>query len=220
MGNGVARRVLEELFGAECFIKKLHLRKDNKNYTGIGQKKKMKKLKNKNKLTYHHIIEEHHNGKATIENGAILSVENHQWFHEQPLSDQLRMDRKFQDYKMQALKDKGIDLCIFEDGFDVPSKDLYTKEDLREISARMKSAKKREEKRAKKEKRQERVMKQEERRENAKRDFLKSIHCDVDISELKIGQRFGSIDSETKSQNYQDNHSNYYMNKRKFEMEK
>ena len=51
--NKEARKKLEELYGAECFIEKLEIRKHDKprRYTGKGQMKKMKQL------TYHHILE-------------------------------------------------------------------------------------------------------------------------------------------------------------------
>jgi hypothetical protein len=71
--NKVARKKLEKLYGKECFIEKLHLRIDTepRRYKSKGQMKRMKQL------TYHHILERSKGGKATVENGAILSVENH-----------------------------------------------------------------------------------------------------------------------------------------------
>lgn len=49
--NKSAKEKLIKLYGEECFIEKLHLRKDDqpKTYTSKGQKKRMKQL------TYHHI---------------------------------------------------------------------------------------------------------------------------------------------------------------------
>ena len=50
--NKNAKEKLIQLYGAECFIDKLQLRKDkNRRYTGKGQMKRMKQL------TYHHILE-------------------------------------------------------------------------------------------------------------------------------------------------------------------
>ena len=60
--NGRVKQLLIERYGAECFIDKLHLRKDNRNYTGKSQKEKMKQL------TYHHIKEKSKGGETTIEN--------------------------------------------------------------------------------------------------------------------------------------------------------
>lgn len=100
--NKRAREELERLYGAECFIDKLGLRKI---YTGTNQVKKLtgKERKaqqyRKRQLTYHHILEKSKGGKATIENGAILSAENHAWFHQQPKEAQREMNQAFQDYK-------------------------------------------------------------------------------------------------------------------------
>lgn len=69
--NKKVRKKLEKLYGKECFIEKLHLRKDTepRRYTSKGQKKKMKQL------TFHHILERCKNGKATVENRGIAEPE-------------------------------------------------------------------------------------------------------------------------------------------------
>ena len=94
------KRVKEELiriYGAECFIEKLKLRKDVKptRYKSKGQMKKMKQL------TFHHIKMRKDGGRATVENGALLSAENHAWFHQQSSKDQTQMNAMFQEYKKQ-----------------------------------------------------------------------------------------------------------------------
>ena len=98
MGNNKpARDELIKRYGKECFIDKLHLRKDkNRKYTSTAQMQKMKEL------TYHHIIEESKGGKSTIENGALLSKENHQWFHQQSLEARKYMNAVFQVYKKKV----------------------------------------------------------------------------------------------------------------------
>ena len=95
MSNKRAKEKLIELYGAECFIEKLQLRKDTepRRYTSKGQRKRMKQL------TYHHIREKQYGGKATVENGAILSEENHIWFNEQSKEAQKQMNELFQQYK-------------------------------------------------------------------------------------------------------------------------
>lgn len=95
MSNKRAKERLIQLYGAECFIEKLHLRKDTepRKYTSKGQRKRMKQL------TYHHIKERRHGGKATVENGALLSEENHIWFNEQSKEAQKQMNELFQQYK-------------------------------------------------------------------------------------------------------------------------
>lgn len=50
--NKSAKEQLIKLYGAECFIDKLHLREDTeRKYTGKAQYHRMKQL------TYHHILE-------------------------------------------------------------------------------------------------------------------------------------------------------------------
>ena len=92
--NKAVKERLIERYGAECFIERLKLRDTSGlRYTGSGQRKKMKML------TYHHIKEKSKGGKATIENGALLSAENHAWFHQQDRADRERMNQQFQDLK-------------------------------------------------------------------------------------------------------------------------
>ena len=112
MSNKSAKQELIRRYGKECFIEKLHLRKDDKprRYTGKGQMKRMKQL------TYHHIRMKKDGGKATVENGALLSAENHQWFHQQSPQAQGYMNALFQEYKRQ------VDECavIFVDDLESP----------------------------------------------------------------------------------------------------
>ena len=95
MSNKKAKERLIKLYGAECFIEKLHLRIDTepRKYTSKGQYKRMKQL------TYHHIREKQHGGTATVENGALLSTENHEWFNKQSKEAQKQMNEMFQRYK-------------------------------------------------------------------------------------------------------------------------
>lgn len=116
--NKSVRKRLEKRYGKECFIEKLHLRKVDKQtkYTSKGQKKKMQQL------TYHHILERSKGGKATVENGALLSSENHSWFHQQSKEKQEQMNQIFQDYKHL------VDECkvVLVDDLDVPFKIIPT----------------------------------------------------------------------------------------------
>lgn len=111
--NTKMKQKLIQLFGPECFIEKLHLRHDEKprRYKSKHQYKRMKKL------SYHHIIEKSKGGPTTIENGALLSVENHEWFHKQSKADQARMNQIFKDYK--ACK------VVFTDELDLRFKVCY-----------------------------------------------------------------------------------------------
>lgn len=65
--NKKAKEQLIQLYGAECFIDKLHLRPfEPGRYKGKGQMKRMKQL------TYHHILERSKGGKATVENRSFV----------------------------------------------------------------------------------------------------------------------------------------------------
>lgn len=104
MGNKSAKQELIKRYGEECFIEKLHLKENPvlKSYTC----KEQKKLK---QLTYHHIKMKKDGGKATVENGALLSVENHEWFHQQDPCLQDYMNAMFQEYKKQIDSINGVD---------------------------------------------------------------------------------------------------------------
>jgi len=110
--NKKAREELIKYYGAECFIEKLKLRRDThpRIYKSKRQMRKMKQL------TYHHIKMKKNGGESSVENGALLSVENHQWFHEQNEHAQGYMNAIFQEYKKQ------VDACrvVFVDNVDVP----------------------------------------------------------------------------------------------------
>lgn len=98
--NKSAKNKLIELYGEECFIEKLHLRPNGykEKYKSKGQYKRMKQL------TYHHIVKKEHGGRATVENGALLSAENHSWFHKQTSIEQARLNDIFQQYKLGILE--------------------------------------------------------------------------------------------------------------------
>jgi len=120
--NKKAKEKLIEIYGNECFIDKLKLRpKASKGvYTGKGQREKMKQL------TYHHIQKKEHGGKSTVKNGAVLSLENHQWFNKQSPEKQAELNNIFQQYKLGILEIKGgkvINSKTFE--FDY-SQDYYS----------------------------------------------------------------------------------------------
>ena len=62
-------------------------------------------------LTFHHIKEKRNGGKATVENGALLSEENHIWFNKQSKDVQRELNQKFQEYKKCCIEitDESID---------------------------------------------------------------------------------------------------------------
>lgn len=142
--NKHAKDALIRRYGDKCFIERLHLRDTSGiKYTGCGQYKKMKML------TYHHIVMKKDGGKATVENGALLSNENHIWFHKQPADAQRKMNEQFQELKreidMNECRVEFVDeiVCPFEVRFVEMSIDKKGK-----LSAkRLKDKERREEKR-------------------------------------------------------------------------
>ena len=113
--NKRAKEKLIELYGAECFIEKLKLRKytEPKKYKGKGQMKRMRQL------TYHHIKMKKDGGRATVENGALLSAENHAWFHKQSPQVQAQMNEMFQEYKRQYQECQVVFVDELKLGFEV-----------------------------------------------------------------------------------------------------
>ena len=98
--NKEAKEELIRLYGAQCFIDRLHLRPEStKVYTGKQLQYMKKHEKQLKRLTYHHILERCKGGKATRENGALLSEENHRWFNQQSKENQAKMNQAFQDLK-------------------------------------------------------------------------------------------------------------------------
>ena len=129
--NKKVKEELIRLFGPECFIDKLNLRPaESTQYKGKSQYKRMKQL------TYHHIVEKSKGGKATIENGALLSEENHQWFNKQSKEDQDKMNKAFQDYKSSfkfysatiRVTDKGLETQVLQPEEDI---DIELPEELK-----------------------------------------------------------------------------------------
>ena len=74
----------------------------------------MKRMK---QLTYHHIRMRKDGGKATVENGALLSAENHAWFHKQSPQVQTQMNEMFQEYKRQQSQECQV---VFVDELEFP----------------------------------------------------------------------------------------------------
>lgn len=121
------KKVKEELirrYGAKCFIEKLKLRTDTepRKYKGKGQRQKMKQL------TYHHIKMKKDGGRATVENGALLSAENHAWFHKQNPQDQAIMNAMFQEYKKQYEECQVVFVDELDLGFEVKAMEFHIDE--------------------------------------------------------------------------------------------
>ena len=112
MGNkntSIKRKMIAK-YGAECWIDKLFLRPDS---TPIRYKSKSQ-MKRMRQLTYHHIKKRVDGGKATEANGAILSAENHAWFHQQSKEIQDKLNQIFQEYKRRFNEENGTTMTEAE----------------------------------------------------------------------------------------------------------
>ena len=98
--NKEAKEELIRLYGAKCFIDRLHYRPESSRvYTGKQLAYMRKHQKELKRLTYHHILERCKGGKATVKNGALLSEDNHRWFNKQSKEAQDKMNEGFQELK-------------------------------------------------------------------------------------------------------------------------
>ena len=141
--NKEAREELIRIYGAECFIERLRLREEKgREYVGRKQYRKMKEL------TYHHIEERSKGGKATVENGALLSVENHRWFNKQSEESQRRMNEAFQEYKKRRDKMRECKIAYVDEldlGIEVKYAEIRFGDKEREAKEKFKRAKVKEE---------------------------------------------------------------------------
>ena len=92
--KGIKNRMLKK-YGTACWIEMLGLNKFIPNRT-YKNKKEFKRMK---QLTYHHIKPKIHGGVESEENGAILSEENHLWFHSQEKEIQEILNESFKKYQ-------------------------------------------------------------------------------------------------------------------------
>lgn len=89
MKNKTARKILEIIYGRQCFIEAAGIR--------ICGAKTLDRT-----LTYHHIIPVSAGGQTTLKNGAVLARYNHDWLHQQPLYIQDEINEQIEDYKINC----------------------------------------------------------------------------------------------------------------------
>lgn len=108
--NKTAKMKLIERYGEIDFLDRLKIKvPKSKKYTSKGQLKRMKKL------TYHHILERSEGGRATVENGALLTAEHHAWFHRQPEPVQQKLNAAFQTLKEQIDSKQEVKITMVDD---------------------------------------------------------------------------------------------------------
>lgn len=93
--NSKARRKLREIFGDGCFLERMGVRK----IKGVRKLDRM--------ITYHHLKKKSKGGRATVENGANLAWENHQWLHSLPEAEQDFLNREIRKWKLNFVTMQG-----------------------------------------------------------------------------------------------------------------
>ena len=85
--NSKARKKLEKIYGKGCFMERAGIRK----ITGFK--------KDAYTMTYHHMRHVSEGGKATIENGANLALENHEFLHSLPREEEEKINNEIRRWK-------------------------------------------------------------------------------------------------------------------------
>ena len=85
--NSKARKKLEKIYGKGCFMERAGIRK----ITGFK--------KDAYTMTYHHMRHVSEGGKATIENGANLALENHKFLHSLPREEEEKINNEIRRWK-------------------------------------------------------------------------------------------------------------------------
>ena len=85
--NSKARKKLEKIYGKGCFMERAGIRK----ITGFK--------KDAYTMTYHHMRHVSEGGKATVENGANLALENHEFLHSLPREEEEKINNEIRRWK-------------------------------------------------------------------------------------------------------------------------
>jgi hypothetical protein len=110
--KGIKKRLIQR-YGSIDFLDRMKIKiPEKKRYKSKGQYKRMKQL------TYHHIREKSKGGDATIENGALLTAEHHEWFHQQPPEIQRQLNEKFQELKRRIDAARKVSVVLTDEELD------------------------------------------------------------------------------------------------------
>lgn len=85
--NSKARKKLEKIYGKGCFMERAGIRK----ITGFKKDAYI--------MTYHHMRHVSEGGKATVENGANLALENHEFLHSLPREEEEKINNEIRRWK-------------------------------------------------------------------------------------------------------------------------
>ena len=118
--NSKARKALKRIYGDGCFVER----------AGIRTIKGVKK--NARMITYHHLKHKSEGGKATIENGANVALENHEWLHSLPRDEEEKVNEAVRQWKINFLTMKNGEV---KDSGQLSFKELKKEEDCIVIQA-------------------------------------------------------------------------------------
>ncbi len=113
--NRRMRKELERIFGKGCFMERAGIRK----IKGVRKDARM--------MTYHHLKHKSEGGKVTVENGANLYLENHQFLHSLPRGEEERINNQIRRWKANFLALRGLSEITDSASLDFP--DLTKDED-------------------------------------------------------------------------------------------
>ena len=89
--NSKARKKLEKIYGKGCFMERAGIR----TITGFKKDAYI--------MTYHHMRHVSEGGKATVENGANLALENHEFLHSLPREEEEKINNRIRQWKANFL---------------------------------------------------------------------------------------------------------------------
>lgn len=98
MKNSEARRELQRIYGDGCFMERAGIR------TIKGYRK------NSHSLTYHHLRHRSEGGATDIDNGANLSLENHEILHTLPRDEEELVNNMIRKWKMNYVAMQGTEV--------------------------------------------------------------------------------------------------------------
>ncbi len=113
--NSKARKDLERIFGKGCFMERAGIR----TIKGVRKDARL--------MTYHHLKHKSEGGKATVENGANLYAENHQFLHSLSRGEEEKINNVIRRWKANFLTTNGLGEIIDSASLDFP--DLTKDED-------------------------------------------------------------------------------------------
>lgn len=172
-GNSRAKELLKKIYGDGCFVERAGIRKIK------GYKE------NAHMITFHHLRHRSEGGKATVENGANVALENHRWLHSLPREQEEEVNNAIREWKINFLSMRG-DGQVENSGILTPS-DLTKDQDCITIKAYDTTKEQYEilQKKKKKQK-QKKIKRKDFNRSREKRELQELIDRLIDEGEIEL----------------------------------